>query len=69
MVYLKNVDLNNVGSTVHIRSAQASGSIYFTLGRNDFAFFPWNASADLWANMAASTTKTFLEVYIFEISQ
>lgn len=68
-VYLKNVDKNNTSSHVYIRTAQNSGDIILRLAVNDFAFFPWNATQDLWANMVSADTATFLEVYIFELAQ
>ena len=68
-VYLKNVDKDGAGSHVYIRTAQNSGDIILRLAVNDFAFFPWNATQDLWANMVSTNTATFLEVYIFELAQ
>lgn len=68
-VYLKNVDKDGNGSHVYIRTAQNSGDIILRLAANDFAFFPWNATQDLWANMVSADTATFLEVYIFELAQ
>jgi len=61
-VYLKNIS-STANEIITVEKAD-SGDEYFTLGAGEFAFFPWAAAVDLFADAATGTPT--LEFGIFE---
>jgi site-specific recombinase len=61
-VYLKNIS-STANEIITVEQAD-SGDEYFTLGAGEFAFFPWAAVVDLFADAATGTPT--LEFGIFE---
>jgi len=61
-VFLKNIS-TTANETITIEKADG-GDEYILLGAGEFAFFPWAAAIDLFADAAAGTPT--LEIGIFE---
>jgi hypothetical protein len=61
-VYLKN--LSTTAAEIITIEKAASGDTYMTLGAEEFAFFPWASTVDLFADAAQGTP--VLEVRIFQ---
>tara|TARA_R100001510_G_C7536006_1_gene125477 strand:- start:211 stop:582 length:372 start_codon:yes stop_codon:yes gene_type:complete len=61
-VYLKNLS-TTAAEIITIEKAD-SGDEYFTLGAGEFAFFPWAAAVDLFADAAQGAP--VLEVRIYQ---
>tara|TARA_R110002167_G_scaffold14876_1_gene59915 strand:- start:242 stop:613 length:372 start_codon:yes stop_codon:yes gene_type:complete len=61
-VYLRN--LSTTAAEIITIEKAASGDTYMTLGAEEFAFFPWASTVDLFADAAQGTP--ILEVRIFQ---
>ena len=61
-VYLRN--LSTTAAEIITIEKAASGDTYMTLGVEEFAFFPWASTVDLFADAAQGTP--ILEVRIFQ---